>query len=165
MRTRVRLFFVCLIALSQTLSQAEETDTTPAKTRVLILTDVGAEVDDSQSFVRFLLYAHQFDVEGLIATTSTWQRDKVQPDLLRERIAAYAEVWDSLNHHAQGYPSPEALQAVVRAGTTAFGMAGVGKGKQTAASKLIIDAVDASEQPYGSLFGAAQPIWRRLCGK
>ena len=44
------------------------------KSRVLVLTDIGNEPDDAESFVRLLLYANQLDIEGLVATTSTWQR-------------------------------------------------------------------------------------------
>lgn len=41
-----------------------------AKPRVLVLTDIENEPDDAMSMVRFLVYANQFDVEGLVATTS-----------------------------------------------------------------------------------------------
>jgi hypothetical protein len=48
----------------------------PDKPRVFVLTDIENEPDDAQSMVRFLTYANQFDVEGLVATTSVHQRDK-----------------------------------------------------------------------------------------
>lgn len=38
------------------------------KLRVLVLSDMEADVDDSQSMVRFLAYANEFDIEGLMAT-------------------------------------------------------------------------------------------------
>lgn len=41
------------------------------KPRVVVMTDISYdEPDDKQSLVRFLLYANEFEVEGLIATTS-----------------------------------------------------------------------------------------------
>lgn len=46
------------------------------KLRVLVLTDIENEPDDAESLVRFLLYSNMFDVEGLVATTSCWQRDQ-----------------------------------------------------------------------------------------
>ncbi len=46
------------------------------KPRVIVLTDIENEPDDAQSLVRFLTYSNQFDVEGIIATTSVWLRDK-----------------------------------------------------------------------------------------
>ena len=39
------------------------------KHRIVVLTDIGGDVDDMQSLTRFLLYADQFDIEGLIATS------------------------------------------------------------------------------------------------
>ena len=33
------------------------------------------------SMVRLLVYSNQLDLEGLIATTSTWMRQTVRPDV------------------------------------------------------------------------------------
>src|SRR5688500_14347517 len=38
--------------------------------RVIVETDAGGDPDDEQSLVRFLLYANEWDVEGLIANRS-----------------------------------------------------------------------------------------------
>ncbi|HWU94073.1 MAG TPA: nucleoside hydrolase-like domain-containing protein, partial [Sphingomonas sp.] len=93
--------------------------------RIIVLSDIGNEPDDSESLVRFLLYADCFDVEGLVATTSVWQRDKVQPQLMRARIDAYAQVRPNLLRHSPTYPTADALRAVLRSGQPAYGMAGV----------------------------------------
>ncbi len=37
------------------------------RSRILVLTDMGNEADDSQTMVRLLMYANRFDIEGLIA--------------------------------------------------------------------------------------------------
>jgi hypothetical protein len=50
-----------------------------AKPRVIVLTDITNEPDDQQSLVRFLVYSNEFDVEGIVATTSTWLRNQVRP--------------------------------------------------------------------------------------
>ena len=112
------------------------------KARVLVLTDIGNEPDDSESLVRFLLYANEFDIEGIVATTSTWQRDFVQPELLHERVEAHGAVLSNLRKHADGHPSAEHLQSVIRSGAGSFGMEAVGPGKDTEASRLIIEVVD-----------------------
>jgi len=52
----------------------------PIKPRVIILTDVLNEPDDSQSLIRALLYSNDIDIRGLVATTSTWQRTAVHPE-------------------------------------------------------------------------------------
>ncbi|MFE8147603.1 DUF1593 domain-containing protein [Brenneria goodwinii] len=125
------------------------------KTRILILSDIGNEPDDSQSLVRFLLYSNEFDVEGIVATTSTWLRDKVNTPMILERIDAYERVLPNLQKHAPGYPSAQALRNVVRSGRAGFGMAHVGDGKSTEASELIIQAVDKQD---------ARPLWITLWG-
>lgn len=136
-----------------------------ARTRVIVLTDIGNEPDDSESLVRFLVYANEFDVEGLIASTSTWQRDKVQPQLIRERLAAYAKVLPNLRVHAKGYPDVQQLENVVRSGTAAYGLAGVGAGKDSEASRLIIEAVDRPDPrpvwvtAWGGAVDLAQALW------
>lgn len=136
-----------------------------AKPRVFVLTDIGNEPDDSESFVRLLLYANQLDIEGLVATTSTWQRTKVQPQLLLERIEAYGKVVGNLNKHAPGYPSAEQLRSVVRNGAPVYGMAGVGEGKDTEGSRRIIEVVDRPDpRPvyipvWGGASVLAQALW------
>ena len=58
------------------------------RVRIVVLTDIANEPDDQMSLVRFLVYANHFDVEGLVATTSTWLKTGVRPDELREVIGA-----------------------------------------------------------------------------
>ncbi|MGM0621112.1 MAG: nucleoside hydrolase-like domain-containing protein, partial [Bacteroidota bacterium] len=75
------------------------------KTRILILTDIENEPDDAQSLVRFLLYSNQFDVEGIVATTSCWQRDQTAEWRIHEIVDAYGKVRDNLEKHEPGYPT------------------------------------------------------------
>src|SRR6478672_11203623 len=56
--------------------------------RVVVMTDIANEPDDQMSMVRFLLYSNQIDVEGLIATTSTWMKSRVRPDVIETLISA-----------------------------------------------------------------------------
>ncbi len=57
------------------------------KQRVIVMTDIANEPDDQMSMVRFLVYGNRFDVEGLIATTSTWMKNKVRPDVIQSLVA------------------------------------------------------------------------------
>jgi predicted outer membrane protein len=50
---------------------ASAADSAPAsRPRVFVLTDIENEPDDATSLVRLLVYANQFEIEGLAATTS-----------------------------------------------------------------------------------------------
>ena len=135
------------------------------KPRVIVLTDITNEPDDEESMVRFLVYSNEFDVEGLIATTSVWLRDKVRPENIRERIEAYGKVRSNLLKHAPGYPTKEHLLSVVKSGLPEFGMEGVGAGKSSQGSRHIIEVVDrADERPvwisvWGGANCLAQALW------
>ncbi|PXA82660.1 hypothetical protein DMC25_19605 [Caulobacter sp. D4A] len=120
------------------------------KPRAVILTDVLNEPDDTQSLVRALLYSNEIDLVGLVATTSTWQKAAVHPEEIRRVIAGYGQALPNLRVHAAGYPDADKLLSVVRAGRADYGLAGVGEGKDTEASRLIIDAVDAADD---------RPLW------
>lgn len=41
-----------------------------AQPRLIVLTDIGNEPDDSESMVRLLTYANDIQIEGLVASTS-----------------------------------------------------------------------------------------------
>ena len=69
-----------------------------------MLTDISNEPDDEESLVRFLVYANEYDVEGLVATTSTWLRSKPREDLIRRQLDAYGQVRDNLLRHSSASP-------------------------------------------------------------
>jgi len=121
-----------------------------ARPRVLVLTDIANEPDDQMSMVRFLVYSNQFDVEGLVATTSTWMRNRVRPDVIESVIAAYAEVQPNLLKHAPGFPDATALRAVVAAGQSGFGMAAIPPGTTSQGADLIIRAGETQDP---------RPLW------
>ena len=129
---------------------AERIDPYVEKSRVVVMTDIANEPDDQMSMVRFLVYANQYDVEGLIASTSTWMRNKVRPDVINSVLDAYAQVQPNLSKHAQGFPAADALRQVVVSGQPSFGMAAVGEGKGSAGADLIIKAAERSDP---------RPLW------
>ena len=60
--------------------------------RYFVLTDIGNEPDDQMSLVRLLTYSNEIDIEALVATTSTWQRDKVSPDIIQHGITPQSNI-------------------------------------------------------------------------
>ncbi|HYP15865.1 MAG TPA: DUF1593 domain-containing protein [Opitutus sp.] len=122
---------------------------------MLVLTDIANEPDDEESLVRFLVYANEFDVEGLIATTSTWLKKGTREDLIRRQLAAYAQVRPNLLKHAAGYPTAEELAAVTMTGQPGYGMASVGPDQSTAGSRHILAVIDKPD---------SRPIWVTLWG-
>lgn len=130
-------------------------DMGPGNPRVFVLTDIGNEPDDQMSMVRLMLYTDEMDIEGLVATTSTWQRDKVKPETIRAIIDAYGQVRPNLLKHANGWPEAKQLALKVSSGQPTYGMAAVGPGKSTPGSAALVAAVDRAD---------ARPLWISVWG-
>ena len=152
-----RLLFTIVILMMSHKSFAEQDVVFDhlEKPRVIVLTDITNEPDDEESMVRFLVYSNEYDVEGLIATTSVWLRDKVRPENIRERIKAYGKVRKNLLKHAPGYPTSEHLLNITKTGLPEFGMEGVGPGKSSEGSRHIIEVVDRPDE---------RPVWISIWG-
>jgi hypothetical protein len=134
------------------------------KPRVLVLTDISNEPDDEESMVRFLVYANEYDIEGLVATTSTWLRNTTRVDLILRQLDAYAQVRSNLLRHAPGFPEVKALRAVVATGQPTYGLAAVGEGKSTPGSRLLLAAADKPDpRPlWVSVWGGANTLAQAL---
>ena len=138
---------------------------TEHKPRVIVLTDISNEPDDEESMVRFLVYSNEFDVEGLIATTSVWLKNETRLDLIQRQIEAYGKVRDNLVKHALGYPGVNHLMSVAKTGQPDFGMDSVGFGKSSDGSNHIIEVLDRpDERPvwicvWGGSNTLAQALW------
>ena len=83
--------------------------------RVMIETDAGGDPDDEQSLVRFLLYANEFDVEGIICTREK-ARDgenlntvRTGLGIVQRQINAYGECYKNLVQHDKRYPTADEL--------------------------------------------------------
>ena len=140
--------------------------TPPQKHRVLVLTDIENEPDDAMSMVRFLTYANQWDVEGLLATTSTHQRNKTAAWRIRQIVRAYGQVRNNLLLHEKGYPDTSYLLSIIKDGLPTYGMTGVGSGKDSEGSEWIIKVLDKNDaRPvYVPVWGGAnclaQALWK-----
>ncbi len=135
-----------------------------AQHRVVVLTDIGNEPDDQMSLVRLLLYSNEIDIEALVATTSTWQKEKVSPDIIRQVVRAYGQVQPNLLLHAKGWPTQAELEARISSGQPGYGMAATGEGKLSEGAKALIAAADkADERPlWISLWGGANTLAQAL---
>jgi hypothetical protein len=125
-------------------------DDLPGKPRLIVLSDIGNEPDDQMSLVRLLLYANELDIEGLVATTSTWQRDKTQPEIMQRIVRAYAEVLPKLRQHADGWIDPRKLAASVVSGTPQYGLEGVSQSGLSSGAELILRRLEALDP---------RPLW------
>lgn len=116
------------------------------KLRVIIETDAGGDPDDEQSLVRFLLYANEWDIEGIIANRPTARpgenRNPVRTGLgiVQRHLTAYGDVHPRLRENAPGYPTRDFLWARTVSGAA----------DSDAAVDLILTAVDRDDP---------RPVW------
>lgn len=136
------------------------------KIRVIVLTDIENEPDDAMSMVRFLTYCNQWDVEGLIATTSIHQQKDIAAWRIKEIVGAYGLVRENLLLHEPGYPSAEYLLSVTKEGRPDYGMHAVGEGMDSEGSNHIINVVDKNDNrpvwvlAWGGPNCLAQALWK-----
>ncbi|MFY0688555.1 MAG: DUF1593 domain-containing protein [Cyclobacteriaceae bacterium] len=183
----------CLLLIQDSYSQIKGLST-PDKKRIVLLTDIGGDRDDEQSFTRFLMFADQYDIEGIIATSiRIFPEEKhrpldgePQPQYIVNFLKAYREVRPNLMKHSEGWPEADFLLTKIRKGVLTgrdspfdirAGVAGegsghypleklIGKGKDTGASMLIIEAADREDpRPlwipiWGGSVELAQALWR-----
>lgn len=144
------LILSCLLQSASLLGQQPQ-----SKSRVIILTDIEADPDDTQSLVRLFLYANQVEIKGIVATTSCWLQSKVNPESIRKVIRAYGKVQPNLLTHEKGFPDEQALLSLVKSGIPKYGMLGVGDGNDSEGSDWIIEILEQEDE---------RPLWISVWG-
>jgi len=124
------------------------------KPRVIITSD--GEIDDECSMVRCLLYANEWDIEGIVTSSSQyhWQGHKWAGDnWIDPYLDAYAQVYPNLVKHDPAYPTPEYLrERTVLGNVKAEGE----MDERTAGSQLIVKVLlDETDH---------RPIWLQAWG-
>ncbi|WP_221393764.1 DUF1593 domain-containing protein [Dyadobacter sp. NIV53] len=136
------------------------------KQRLVVLSDIEADPDDTQSLIRLLLYSNEIDIEGLIATTSIHQQSGVYPKSISSAVQAYGQVQPNLLKHAPGYPTSGNLLKLIKSGQGSYGMASVGEGKDTEGSNWVIQALEKQDNRplwvsvWGGANTLAQALWK-----
>jgi len=126
-----------------------------------------SDPDDMQSMVRFLLYANEFDVEGLVASAGTFAMVADKNNILGV-LDEYEKVYNNLKSYDLNYPSADYLRSVTFEGkgsnhglkiTWGCGKQDfteiIGKGKDSEASNAIIAAADKPDP---------RPLWIGVWG-
>lgn len=125
------------------------------KNRTIILTDIEADPDDTQSLIRLFLYSNQIDIKGLVATTSCWHQSEVNPESIVKLIHAYGQVHPNLLKHEQDFPDEQTLLSLVKSGLPKYGMLGVGDGMDSEGSDWIIKVLEEKDE---------RPLWISVWG-
>jgi hypothetical protein len=114
--------------------------------RLIIETDAGGDPDDEQSLVRFLVYANEWDVEGIIANRSTARpgenlnAKRTGLAIVQQLVDAYGQCYSNLVQHDSRYPTHGQL----------WGRTVAGYNHTDEAVRLIMAAVDKPDP---------RPVW------
>ncbi|MBD0285573.1 MAG: DUF1593 domain-containing protein [Flavisolibacter sp.] len=163
LKKTIVMHFMISIMLFATASVSAQS---PAKHRLIVITDIGNEPDDFMSMVRLMLYSNQIDIEGLIASTSIHQSKKVSPELIEKVIRGYEKVQPNLLKHEPGFPTAQKLLSLVKKGLPVYGMDGVGRGKDSEGSEWIIRMLEKNDRRplwvtvWGGANTVAQALWK-----
>jgi Protein of unknown function (DUF1593) len=153
----------CLTLLLATTALAE-------RPRLMVLTDIGGDPDDQQSLIRLMVFANDFEIEGLVATAAGTRGELkeavTRTDLIREIVDAYGKVRPNLAKHADGWPAADELRAKIKTGNPQRGRDHVGEGKDTEGSRWIASRIvgATAERPlnitvWGGQTDLAQALW------
>ncbi|WP_439488742.1 DUF1593 domain-containing protein [Algoriphagus sp.] len=178
----VPIFFSCQPTKTETIKKTAEESKKP---RTIVTTD--GEIDDVDSFIRMLLYANEFQIEGLIYSSSMWhykgdgkgtlftsEMEMTKniygaiPDLrwpgvewMNPLLDAYGEIYPKLSQHADGFPTADHLKSLVKVGNIDF----EGEMKEdTEGSDFIKEKLldDDMETLYLQVWGGTNTIARAL---
>lgn len=144
----MRKILILLISISYQLTFGQN-----EKQRLIVLADMGNEPDEVQQMVHMMMYANEFNIEGLIAVSGKYlhsahhlpERTRLYPDLFHMIIDAYEKDLSNLKKHASGWPESDYLRSIVKSGQADYGVAGMGKGKSTEGSDWIIKSIEKDD--------------------
>jgi hypothetical protein len=153
--------------------------------RTIVTTD--GEIDDVDTFIRMLLYSNEYQLEGLVYSSSMWhykgdgkgtkftsememtrkmygaKTDLRWPGVqwMQDLLKAYAQVHPNLILHDKNYPAPAYLNSLVKVGNIDFEgeMERITEGSEWIKAKLL----DANPEPiYLQAWGGTNTIARAL---
>src|SRR5690606_2175613 len=106
------------------------------------------------------------DIEGLVSS-QVWMDDPNKTAKILEVIDWYEEVLPRLKNHAVGFPDAGYLRSITMQGQPKSNMSGVGAGKDSPGSELIVSAVDRKDDSrpvwvagWGGMNTVAQALWK-----
>ncbi len=180
-KTNFRLWFWLFFFMGNQNIQAQNNP----KPRTIVTTD--GELDDVDSFIRMLLYANEFKLEGLVYSSSQWhykgdgkgtkftsalestaKRYGERTELrwpgttwMQELLDEYEKVQPNLAKHAKEYPTANELRKLVKVGNINFegDMAQPTEGSEWIKKVLL----DNNPQPvYLQIWGGTNTVARAL---
>ncbi len=140
----------------------------PARPRVIVTTD--GEIDDRCSMIRFLLYTDQWDIKGIILSSSIyhWKGDATHrphrwegETWLPRYLSNYAAVYPNLRKNNPEYPTPEYLKKQIDVGNIKY--AGDMEDETPGSKRIVRVLLEPDPSPvWLQAWGGANTIARAL---
>ncbi len=138
------------------------------RSRMIVMSDIGgSDPDDQQSLVHLLTMLNNVDLEGFIYQHAWVPFNRGNEKIVMDKaLYAYEKVWPNLCTHSDGYPDVTTLRQRVVYGQPDAAMAGVGEGKDSPGSELIIQVVDRKDSrpvwitSWAGMNTLAQALWK-----
>lgn len=156
--------FSCLLFVAAFPLFAQQTE----KPRVIVTTD--GEIDDRFSMIRFLMYANEFEVEGIVHSSSKfhWKgNEQVEGHLWNDvswmdhYLDVYAQVLPNLLVHSPEYPSADYLRKRVHVGN--IELAGEMEEETDGSNHIVEVLLDSDPSPiWLQAWGGSNTIARAL---
>ena len=167
MKRKQILFITSLLLISLAITQnTASAELVQAGERPRIIATTDGEIDDRCSMVRFLLYANEWDIEGIIISSSKFHWDGHKWAGIKwidGQIDQYAKVYETLKQHAAGFPTPKELKSKVWVGN----ISNVGAmDKDTPGSDRIVEVLLDNKpgpvylQAWGGTNTIARALWK-----
>ena len=183
MKKRLLSMFLFVVVIAMTSTGIAQSPA--ARARTIVTTD--GEVDDQDSFIRLLLYSNEFNLEGLIYSSSQWhykgdgkrtpftskmkstkERYGSRTNLrwpgttwMQQLIGKYDSVYANLLQHDPGFPTAKYLNSIIRVGNINFegDMSGDTEGSDFIKKSLLDDAPGPL---YLQIWGGTNTVARAL---
>jgi hypothetical protein len=152
-KVAVSILLLSLLVCRQIVVGQSDPGSSHSKSRLIVLADMGNERDEEQQNIHLLMYANEFNLEGLIAVSGLYLNSSydnpykrtLHPELYDTLVWGYSRIYENLKKHADDWPTPEYLRSIISTGQKDYGMADVGEGKSSPGSRLIISAVSRQD--------------------
>ncbi len=162
---QIRFLTMAIVCLLTLCVQAAE------RPRLAVLTDIGGDPDDTQSLIRLMVYANEFEIEAFVASASGTPGELgkaiTRPDLIHQVIDGYNKVLPNLKRHASNWPAADKLRSLVVSGNPYRGRKHIGEGHDTDGSRRLVQRIDAGSENnplnisiWGGQTDLAQALWR-----
>lgn len=138
-----------------------------SQTRMIVMTDIGgSDPDDTQSFVHLLVSLDEVELAGIISQHAWVPYGAGAMDLIGGLIDGYEKCLPNLRVHGGKFPDASYLRSIVKQGQSEAALRGVGDGKDSEGSELIIWEVDRKDprpvwiSAWSGLNTLAQALWK-----